>query len=51
MSHVYVRALALGCFYSHISTRTFRKHLPALGDRKDVVNQCLQFGVGEPGLA
>ena len=22
-SHVYVRALALGCFYSHISTRTF----------------------------
>ena len=24
-SHVYVRALALGCFYSHISTRTFRR--------------------------
>ena len=24
LSHVYVRALALGCFYSHISTRTFR---------------------------
>ena len=23
--HVYVRALALGCFYSHISTRTFRR--------------------------
>ena len=23
-SHVYVRALALCCFYSHISTRTFR---------------------------
>ena len=23
-SHVYVRALALGCFYSHISTRTFQ---------------------------
>ena len=23
-SRVYVRALALGCFYSHISTRTFR---------------------------
>ena len=22
-SHVYVRALALGCFYSHISTGTF----------------------------
>ena len=24
-SHVYVRALTLGCFYSHISTRTFRR--------------------------
>ena len=24
-SHVYVRALALGCFYSLISTRTFRR--------------------------
>ena len=28
-SHVYVRALALGCFYSHISTRTFQRALPA----------------------
>ena len=28
-SHVYVRALALGCFYSHISTRTFLKALTA----------------------
>ena len=28
-SHVYVRALALGCFYSHISTRsTFRRAVP-----------------------
>ena len=25
--HVYVRAWALGCFYSHISTRTFRRAL------------------------
>ena len=24
---VYVRAWALGCFYSHISTRTFRRAL------------------------
>ena len=24
-SHVYVRAWALGCFYSHISTQTFRR--------------------------
>ena len=31
-SHVYVRALALGCFYSHISTRTFRRALTALLD-------------------
>ena len=28
-SHVYVRALALGCFNSHISTRTFRRALTA----------------------
>ena len=26
-SHVYVRALALGCFYSHISIQTFRRVL------------------------
>ena len=32
-SHVYVRALALGCFYSHISTRTFRRALTASLDR------------------
>ena len=83
--HVYVRALALDCFYSHISTGTFRvagqlrgdkecpfsdvtksgrvwkkvpeidarsvggKHTPSivfrhLFPRKDVVNQCLEFG-------
>ena len=28
-SHVYVRALALGCFYSHISTGTFQRALTA----------------------
>ena len=28
-SHVYVGALALGCFYSHISTQTFRRALTA----------------------
>ena len=28
-SHVYVRALALGCFYSHLSTGTFRRALTA----------------------
>ena len=31
-SHVYVRALALGCFYSQISTGTFRKALTASVD-------------------
>ena len=31
-SLVYVRALALGCFYSHISTGTFRRALTALLD-------------------
>ena len=28
-SHVYVRALALGCFHSRISTRTFQRALTA----------------------
>ena len=32
-SHVYVRAWALGCFYSHISTGTFRRALTASLDR------------------
>ena len=27
--HVYVRVLALGCFYSHISNRTVRRALTA----------------------
>ena len=31
-SHVYVRAWALGCFHSHISTGTFRKALNAWVD-------------------
>ena len=31
-SHVYVRALALGCFHSHISTQTFRRALTASVD-------------------
>ena len=30
--HIYVHTLALGCFYSHISTWTFRRALPALVD-------------------
>ena len=31
-SHVYVSALALGCFYGHISTRTFQRALTASVD-------------------
>ena len=31
-SHVYVRAWALGCFYSHISTQPFRRALAASVD-------------------
>ena len=31
-SHVYVRALVLGCFYSHISTQTFQMVLTTLVD-------------------
>ena len=31
-SHVYVGALVLGCFYSHISTQTFRRVLTASVD-------------------
>ena len=31
-SHVYVRAWVLGCFYSHISTQTFRRALTASVD-------------------
>ena len=33
-SRVYVRALALGCFYSRISIRTFRRALTASLDRQ-----------------
>ena len=32
VSHVYVYALALGCFYSHISTQRFRRALTASVD-------------------
>ena len=43
-SHVYVRAWALGCFHSLISTHTPStafQHIPPR--RTDVVNQCLEF--------
>ena len=42
-SHVYVRALALGCFYSHISTLTFRRALTAPVDSCAEIKSPLQW--------
>ena len=40
-SHVYVGAWALGCFHSHISTRTFRRALTAsLDSCAEIKIQC-----------
>ena len=47
-SHVYVRALALGYFYSHISTRTFRRALIASLD-SCVEIECPGSGVTKSG--
>ena len=47
-SHVYVCALALGCFYSHISTRTFRRALTASLDRCAEI-ECPFSGVTKSG--
>ena len=38
--HVYVRAWALGCFYSHISTQTFRRALTASLDSCAEIKEC-----------
>ena len=43
-SRVYVRAWALGCFYSHISARTFRRALTAS------VDSCAEIEVECPVL-
>ena len=45
-SHVYVRAWALGCFYSHISTRTFRRALTASLDSCAEIKSALQHAHG-----
>ena len=46
MRHVYVRALALGCFYSHISTRSFRRALTAsLDSCAEIKVECPFSGV------
>ena len=47
-SHVYLRALALGCFYSHISTRTFRRALTATLDSYAEI-ECPFSGVTKSG--
>ena len=48
-SHVYVRALVLGCFYSHISTQTFRRALTASVDSCAEIKQCPFSGVTKSG--
>ena len=44
-SYVYVHALALGCFYSHISTRTIRRALTASLD------SCAEIKSARPSVA
>ena len=49
-SHVYVRALALGCFYSHISTGIFRRALTAsLDSCAEIKIECPFSGVTKSG--
>ena len=49
-SHVYVGALALGCFYSHINTQTFRRTLTAsLHGQLRGDKECPFSGVTESG--
>ena len=48
-SHVYVRVLALGCFYSHVSTRTFRRALTASLDKLRGDKECPFSGVTKSG--
>ena len=44
-SHVYAGAWALGCFYSHISTGTFRRALTAS------VDSCAEIKISAPSVA
>ena len=48
-SHVCVHALALGCFYRHISTRSFRRALTASLDSCAEIKECLFNGVTKSG--
>ena len=47
-SHVYVRALALGCFYSYICIQTFRRALTASLDSCAEI-ECPFSGVTKSG--
>ena len=49
MSHVYVRALAIGCFYSHISTRTRLEGASRVAGQLRGDNECPFSGVTKPG--
>ena len=49
MRHVYVRALALGCFYSHISTGTFSEGADRVAGQLRGDTECLFSGVTKSG--
>ena len=48
-SHFYVRAWALGCFHSRISTQTFRRALTASVDMLRGDKECPFSGVTKSG--
>ena len=48
-SHVYVHVWALGCFYSIISTRTFRKDADRVGGQLHGDKECPFSGVTKSG--
>ena len=49
MSHVYVRALAIGCFYSHISTRTRSEGADRVSGQLRGDKECPFSGVTKSG--
>ena len=49
VSRVYVRALALACFYSHISTQTFRRGADRVGGQLRGDKECPFSGVTKSG--
>ena len=48
-SHVYVRALALGCFYSHISTRNLSEGADRVAGQLRGDKECPFSGVAKSG--